>query len=172
MDKEWHEGLAFKLKQNRISSNLLSILEYFLRNRKQRLVLNRQASNWENIHEGVLQAFILGPLLFLIYIYGLAENLSLDLKRFANDTSSFSMVCDMNTSAYEINDDIEKTEAWAHQWKMSFNPDTLKPAQVVKFSWERTKPCHLDINFTDNPVKFTKNIWESLLIVNLILMNK
>ena len=39
---------------------------------------------------------------------------------------------------------------------MSFNPDTLKPAQVVNFSWERTKPCHLDINFTGNPVKFTK----------------
>ena len=55
---------------------------------------------------------------------------------------------------------------------MSFNPDTLKPAQVVKFSWERTKPRHLDINFTGYPVKFTKNIWESLLIVNLILMNK
>ena len=55
---------------------------------------------------------------------------------------------------------------------MSFNLDSLKPAQGFKFSWERTKPCHLDINFTGNPVKFTKNIWESFLIVNLILMNK
>ena len=39
-DKVLHEGLVFKLKQNGISSNLLSILEGSLRNRKQRVVLN------------------------------------------------------------------------------------------------------------------------------------
>ena len=46
-DKVWHEGLVFKLKQNGISGNLLNVLEDFLRNKKQRVVLNRQTSNWE-----------------------------------------------------------------------------------------------------------------------------
>ena len=35
-DKVWHKGFVFNLKQNGISGNLLNILEYFLRNRKQR----------------------------------------------------------------------------------------------------------------------------------------
>ena len=46
-DKVWHEGLVFKLKQNGISGNLLNVFEDFLRNKKQRVVLNRQTSNWE-----------------------------------------------------------------------------------------------------------------------------
>ena len=113
-DKVWHEGLVFKLKQNGISGNLLNIFEDFLRNRKQRVVLNGQTSNWENIHAGVPQGSILGPLLFLIYINDLAENLSSNPKLFADDTSLFSAVRDLNTSAIEVNDDLKKIEAWAH----------------------------------------------------------
>ena len=52
-DKVWHEGLVFKLKQNGISGNLLNIFEDFLRNRKQRVVLNGQTSKWENVHAGL-----------------------------------------------------------------------------------------------------------------------
>ena len=39
-DKVWHEGLILKLKQNDISGNLLNLLCDFLRNRKQRVLLN------------------------------------------------------------------------------------------------------------------------------------
>ena len=91
-DKVRHEGLVFKLKQNGISGSLLNIHEEFRRNRKQRVVLNGQTSNWENIHAGVSQGSILGPLLFLIYINDLAENLSSNPKLFADNTSLFSVV--------------------------------------------------------------------------------
>ena len=148
-DKVWHEGLVFKLKQNEISGNLLNIFEDFLRNRKQRVDLNGQTFNWKNIHAGVPQGSILGPLLFLIYITDLAENLSSNPKLFADGTSLFSVVRDLNTSANEINDDLKKIEAWAHQWK---NPDPLKQAQEVIFSGKRNKPHHPDIIFNGNPV--------------------
>ena len=36
-DKDWHEGLIFKLKQNGISGELLRISSDFLSNRKQRV---------------------------------------------------------------------------------------------------------------------------------------
>ena len=39
IDKVWHEGIIFKLKQNGISGELLNLLCDFLRNRKQRVVL-------------------------------------------------------------------------------------------------------------------------------------
>ena len=41
-DKVWHEGLIFELKQNGIYGSLLNLLGDFLRNRKQRLLLNGQ----------------------------------------------------------------------------------------------------------------------------------
>ena len=86
-DKVWHKGLTFRLKQNGISGNLRNIFEDFLRNRKQRVVLNGQKSNWKNIHAGVPQGSILGPPQFLIYINDLAEHLSSNPKLFADDTS-------------------------------------------------------------------------------------
>ena len=67
-DKVWHEGLIFKLKQNGKSGNLLNLLCDFLRNRKQRVLLNGQVSDWSDVRAGVPQGSTLGPLLFLIYI--------------------------------------------------------------------------------------------------------
>ena len=106
---------SIPLKQNGISGNLLNIFEDFIRNRKQRVVLNGQTSSWENIHASVPQGSILGPLLFLIYVNDLAENLSSNSKLSADDTFLFSVVHDLNTSINEINDDLKKIEAWARQ---------------------------------------------------------
>ena len=92
-----------------------------------------QTSNWENIHAGVPQGSILGPLLFLIYINDLAENLSSNPKYFPDDSSLLSVVRDLTTSANEINDDLKKIKAWAHQCKMSFNLDPWKQTQEVIF---------------------------------------
>ena len=44
LDKGWHKGLIFKLRQNGISGNLLDILSDFLSDRKQRVVLNGKKS--------------------------------------------------------------------------------------------------------------------------------
>ena len=45
----WHGNLVFKLRQNYgVSGNLLHFLD-FLRNRKQRVVLNGQTCTWKNI---------------------------------------------------------------------------------------------------------------------------
>ena len=66
-DKVWHNGLIYKLKQNGVAGDLLDTLTNFLKERKQRVVLNGQYSVKANVEAGVPQGSILGLLLFLIY---------------------------------------------------------------------------------------------------------
>ena len=106
-DKVWHDGIIFKLTQNRISGNLLKLLRDFLSARIQRVVLNGQASTWTNTTAGVPQDSILGRIFLLIYINDLSEGLSTNAKLFAGDTSLFSVIHDSQTSANALNKDLE-----------------------------------------------------------------
>ena len=92
--------------------DLLKLLTDFLSNRKQRVVLNGQVSTQTSINAGVPQGSILSPLLFLIYINNLSDNLSSNVKLFA-DTSLFSVIRDINISAGELNEDFKKISEWA-----------------------------------------------------------
>ena len=141
-DKVWHKGIIFKLQQNGISGKLLRVLSDFLKDRKQRVILNGQFSSWTSVNAGVPQGSILGPLLFLIYINDLTDGLSSNAKLFADDTSLFSVIHDVDASANELNNDLYQINKWAFQWKMSFNPDPSKQAQEIIFSRKTKKICH------------------------------
>ena len=78
----WHDGIICKLTQNGISGNLLNLLQDFLNERKQRVVLNGQVFTWGHINARVPQGSILGPLLFLIYIDDLTELASLPIQSY------------------------------------------------------------------------------------------
>ena len=119
---------------NGISGNLLETLIDFLKDRKQRVVLNGKNSSWANVRAGVSQGSILSPLLFLIYINDLSDNLSTNVKLFADDTSLFSVVQDIVTSACDLNYDLNRVREWVFQWKMSLNPEPSKQAYKVIFT--------------------------------------
>ena len=85
--KVWHEGLLYKLKSMGISGELYNLLENYLSDRFQRVILNGQFSSWKTILAGVPQGSILGPLLFLIYINDLPNELKSNAKLFADNTS-------------------------------------------------------------------------------------
>ena len=87
---------------------------------------------------------MLCPLLFVIYINDLLDNLSSNVKLFADDASLFSAIHDINVSAGELNEDLKKR---AFQWKMIFNPHTSKQAQEVIFS--RKKNIHPTLVFNN-----------------------
>ena len=78
----------------------------FLKDKKQRNTLNRQVSPWTGVNTGVPQESILIPVLFLVYINDLADDLSSNAKLFADDTSLFSVIHDVDTSANELNNDL------------------------------------------------------------------
>ena len=80
-------------------------------------------TKWTSIEAGVPQGSMLGPLLFVIYNNDLSDDLTKNVKLFADDTSLYSIVYNMNTSTTNLNKDLNKIKSWAIQWKMNFNSD-------------------------------------------------
>ena len=127
----------------------------FLGNRTQRVILNSQYISWAKVEAGVLQGSILGLLLFLIYINDLSENLASNSKLFADDTSLFSVVKNIDASNIDQNNDLKKISKWAFQWKMNFNPDPTKQAQELIFSRKVQTTNHPPLFFNENVVPQT-----------------
>ena len=80
--------------------------------------------------------------------------LSSNAKLFADDTSLFSVVHDINTSATELNSDLKKINNWVFQWKMTCNPHHSKQAHEIIFSRKSKKAA-------DPPLIFNNNVYQA-----------
>ena len=89
--------------------------------------------------QGVLQGSILGVLLFLNYINVLSNGVSSNCKLFAGNTSLFSVVNDIQSTAATLRNDLTLISNWVFHWKMTFNSDWTKQAQEVIFGRKTKK---------------------------------
>lgn len=138
-DRVWHVGLIYKLKVAGVSGSLLDWFSDYLSNRKQRVVLPGGKSEWSYIRAGVPQGSILGPLLFLLYINDIVEDIHSSIRLFADDTSLYIIVDNPNQATNQLNSDLEKIHKWAKKWLVTFNPTK---SESIIFSRKRHKPYH------------------------------
>lgn len=122
-DKVWHRGLIFKLKQFGLGNIVVDWMDSYLSGRSQQVTINGVSSDPINISAGVPQGSILGPLLFLIYINDLVENLVCDPHLFADDTSLLDIFNNSAASSTRVNRDLACIHDWGTRWKVTFNPE-------------------------------------------------
>ena len=148
-DRVWHEGLIYKLKSIGIRGNLLKWFMSYLSNRKQKVVISGQSSDTFGVNAGVPQGSILGPLLFLVYINDIVNDIDCNIKLYADDTSLFIVVEDEYAAASKLNSDIETINNWSVQWLVNFN---AKKTEAMTVSKKSVKPHHPPLYMNDDMI--------------------
>lgn len=122
-DRVWHKGLLYKLKQNGIEGEFLEWISNYLEDRKQYVVLNSSNSEIKGVSAGVPQGSVLGPLLFLVYVNDITDQLLCLTRLFADDSSLFISATDIRDIEGIVNHDLIIISQWAKQWLVKFNPN-------------------------------------------------
>ena len=81
-------------------------VEKFLKDRKQRVACEGMNSDWTPVISGVPQGSVIAPILFLIYINDLPNNLKSTVRLFAGDTIIY-MTISNGTDATALQQDLD-----------------------------------------------------------------
>jgi len=121
-DKVPHVRLLRKLEAHGVGGQTLQWIRSWLKNRRQRVVVDGEFSEWVGVTSGVPQGSVLGPVCFLVYINDLEEELISKLGKFADDSKLLKSISSAQDSQAVI-DDLKNLEKWADSWQMQFNVD-------------------------------------------------
>lgn len=120
-----HNKLILKLKNIGFNGVIISLIESFLADRCQKVTVSNSFSDYLPITSGVPQGSVLGPLLFIIYINDLDDNISSNVIKFADDVKIFAP-CDGRSSHHfprppSLQDDLNIISKWCHNWCLNLN---------------------------------------------------
>ena len=88
-----------------------------------------ESSEEVKVTSGVPQGSVLGPLLFLLYINDLPENIQ-QVRLFADDTAVYLTVTNMQDSQV-LQSDLESLQHWERTWDMEFNPGKCQVIHIT-----------------------------------------
>ena len=115
-----HQRLLCKLSSYGIQNQLYSWIDSWLTQRKQQVIVDSLASVWVPVKSGVPQGTVLGPLMFLIYINDIGDNISSSLQLFADDCILYRTITSPEDSI-QLQRDLDSIFEWSQLWQMNFN---------------------------------------------------
>ena len=127
-----HRRLLLKLESYGIAGTLLEWIKSFLVGRTQRVSVNGVLSDERPVASGVPQGSVLGPLLFLIYINDIVDNLETSLLLFADD-SKLSKHISTQDDIDALQRDLLRLEDWSSKWLLRFHPDKCHVLSLGRF---------------------------------------
>ncbi len=120
-----------KFKQFGINRKIHNWIKNWLGNRKQRVIINCIASDWASITSGVPQGFVLGPVLFIIYINDIDVRLNNFISKFADDTKIGNSIVD-DHNRLNLQENLKKISQWSERWEMPFYVNKYHILQETK----------------------------------------
>ncbi len=115
---------------------VLISIESYLDNRTQYVVINGNSSTLHKVMSGIPQGTVLGPLLFIIYINDLPNNILTNIYMFADDTKS-------SLDKQTLQDDLSTIMSRSTKWLLTFNLNKCKFMHIPNISSKEIHKYHL-----------------------------
>ena len=120
-----HERLLVKLKSIGIEGDILFWIKSFLNRRSQCVNVNGEKSGWKQVLSGIPQGSVIGPILFVIFINDMPEEVIVNYtKMFADDCKLYGTVGSAQDNS--IQSDLNNLVKWSEKWQLPFNASKCK----------------------------------------------
>ena len=113
-----HKRLMLKINHLGINDKLLFWIKDFLDQRLQHVKIMDNISSSKQVISGIPQGTVLGPILFIMYINDLPDNITSHLFMFADDTKIYKK----SNEHYDLQDDLNQLQKWSDDWLLRFHP--------------------------------------------------
>ena len=94
--------------------------------------MNGASFDAAEVLSGVPQGTVLGPILFVMYINDLLDQIESNGVLYADDTKIFKCIMSKE-DAYSLQSDIDKLEVWSNVWLMNFHPRKCQALTLGRF---------------------------------------
>ena len=159
------QTLLYKLDFYGIRGSTHKWIDSWLSERSKKVVLDGRASDPVPVLSGVPQGSVLGPVLFLIFINDLPDNIRSSVRLFADDCVLYRNI-KSPLDCHILQDDLNSLAKWETDWQMKFNVSKchsmrvtrLHPSNHIQFSYtlhqqilEQVQSAkYLGLTITDN----------------------
>ena len=148
-DKVWREGLLHKMIQMNIPHRYIQYVRHFLSARQTTVDVNGVKCTNFYLNEGLPQGSAISPLLFLIFIKDIDEEITMHTTTslFADDTSVWVTAGkDKEEARRNMQEAIKGIERWARKWKMSLNESKTEAIVISSSRTDNTWKPILNLN--------------------------
>ena len=145
-DKVPHDQLIHKLEMYNLDQKVIRWVRAFLAHRTQKVIIDNYCSDEVAVTSGVPQGSVLGPILFLLYINDLPDQMKCKVRMYADDVVLYTEVMSNEPMNNNLQADLDQLWRWCRDWKMSIN---VKKCAVMRMAGHK---------YSGNPNYFLNNL--------------
>jgi len=165
-DMLWRKGLLTKLSKMGISGNVFNYIREFLTNRTMQVRIGNELSDTYTLENGTPQGSVISPLLFLIMINDLPNEIKqTETTLFADDSCVFKSGKTLDVIVRKIQDSLNKLSHWCdvNGFKISMEKTVAVLFTHRKDTIENLLKINGHVLRVDNKAKFLGIIFDSRL---------